>query len=127
MNADGLMNTINMNNEYEVVRITKSIKTLILEIVGGQGPSHIREVHLQVVEFRPDVPQHTVRARLSEMSRTDNLEERLKPFGNGFYGLYEEDKELCSVVSYPGRGPLGGPQLPRKLFRASGQGYHSAV
>jgi hypothetical protein len=89
-----------------VVRI-KSIKTLILEIVGGNGPAHIREVHLQVVEFRPDVPQHTIRARLSEMSRSDNLKERLQPFGNGFYGLYEENKDLCSVVSYPDRGPWG--------------------
>jgi len=90
-----------------VVKITKSIKTLILEIVGGNGPAHIREVHLQVVEFRPDVPQHTIRARLSEMSRSDNLEERLQPFGNGFYGLYEENKDMCSVVSYPDRGPWG--------------------
>jgi hypothetical protein len=90
-----------------VVRITKSIKTLILEIVGGNGPAHIKEVHLQVVEFRPDVPQHSIRARLSEMSHTDNLEERLKPFGNGFYGLYEENKDMCSVVSYPDRGPWG--------------------
>jgi hypothetical protein len=90
-----------------VVKITKSIKTLILEIVGGNGPAHIREVHLQVVEFRPDVPQHTIRARLSEMSRSDNLEERLQPFGSGFYGLYEENKDMCSVVSYPDRGPWG--------------------
>ena len=90
-----------------MVRITKSIKTLILEIVGGQGPSHIKEVHFQVTEFRPDVPQHTVRARLSELSHADNLEERLKAFGNGFYGLYEENKDMCSVVSYPNRGPWG--------------------
>lgn len=90
-----------------MVKITKSIKTLILEIVGGNGPAHIREVHLQVVEFRPDVPQHTIRARLSEMSRSDNLEERLQPFGSGFYGLYEENKDMCSVVSYPDRGPWG--------------------
>ena len=90
-----------------MVGITKSIKTLILEIVGGNGPSHIKEVHLQVVEFRPDVPEHTVRARLSELSRTDNLEERLKAFGNGFYGLYEENKDMCSVVSYLDRGPWG--------------------
>lgn len=101
------MNTINMNNEHEVVRITKSIKTLILEIMGGQGPAHIREVHLQVLEFRPDVPQHTVRARLSEMSRSDDLEEKLQSLGSGFYGLYEEDKNLSSVVSYPDRGPWG--------------------
>lgn len=107
VNADGLMNTINMNNEHEVVRITKSIKTLILEIMGGQGPAHIREVHLQVLEFRPDVPQHTVRARLSEMSRSDDLEEKLQSLGSGFYGLYEEDKNLSSVVSYPDRGPWG--------------------
>jgi len=73
----------------------------------GNGPSHIREVHLQVVEFRPEVPQHTVRARLSEMSRSENLEEKLSSLGNGFYGLYEENKQLCSVVSYPDRGPWG--------------------
>ncbi len=91
----------------EVVKITKTIKTLILEIVGSNGPAHIKEVHLQVVEFRPDVPQHTVRARLSELSHSDNLEERLESFGNGFYGLYEENENLCSVVSYPDRGPWG--------------------
>jgi len=73
----------------------------------NNGPSHIREVHLKVVEFRPEVPQHTVRARLSEMSRSENLEEKLSSFGNGFYGLYEENKQLCSVVSYPDRGPWG--------------------
>ena len=98
---------MNSMNAYEVVKIEKSIKTLILEIVGGNGPSHIKEVHLHVTEFRPDVPQHTVRARLSELSRADNLEERLKAFGNGFYGLYEENQNLCSVVSYPDRGPWG--------------------
>jgi len=90
-----------------VIRIRNAIKTLILEFMTGNGPSHIREVHLQVIEFRPEVPQHTVRARLSEMSRSENLEEKLSPLGNGFYGLYEENKELCSVVSYPDRGPWG--------------------
>lgn len=78
---------------------------MIVETVGGNGPAHIEEVHLQIAEFRPDVPQHTIRARLSEMSRSDDLEECLKYFGNGFYGLYEENEDLCSVVSYPDRGP----------------------
>ncbi|MBW1866579.1 MAG: hypothetical protein JRI38_02380, partial [Deltaproteobacteria bacterium] len=41
------------------------------------------------------------------MSRSDNLEEKLSTFGSGFYGLYNEDKHLCSVVSYPDRGPWG--------------------
>jgi hypothetical protein len=91
----------------EVIKITGTIKTLILEILTGEGPGHIQEIHLQVTELRPEVPQHTVRARLSEMSRSNNLEERLSAFGNGFYGLYEENKELASVVSYPGRGPWG--------------------
>lgn len=90
-----------------MIRIRNAIKTLILEFMTGNGPSHIREVHLQVIEFRPEAPQHTVRARLSEMSRSENLEEKLSPLGNGFYGLYEENKELCSVVSYPDRGPWG--------------------
>ncbi|MGV8081004.1 MAG: hypothetical protein AB2L22_13220 [Syntrophales bacterium] len=109
INAVGSTNTMNFHDKTmnEVVRITKSIKTLILEIVGGNGPAHIKEVHLQVTELRPDVPQHTIRARLSEMSHSDNLEERLQPFGNGFYGLYEENYDLCSVVSYPDRGPWG--------------------
>jgi hypothetical protein len=102
----------------EVVEITQSIKTLILEIVAGKGSSHIREIHLQVTEFRPEVPQHTVRARLSEMARSEDLEEKLKAFGNGFYGLYAENKELCSVVSYPDRGPWGDSR-----YRGNCSGY----
>ena len=101
-----------------MVKIAQSIKTLILEIVLGNGACHIREIHLQVTEFRPEVPQHTVRARLSEMSRSDDLEDRLKAFGNGFYGLYEENKDLCSVVSYPDRGPWGDAN-----YRGNCSGY----
>jgi hypothetical protein len=93
-----------------VIRIAETIKTLILEIIHGDGPSHIQEIHLRVTEFRPEVPQHTVRARLSEMSRSQDLEEKLNPYGNGFYGLYEENLDLCSVVSYPNRGPWGDPK-----------------
>jgi len=94
-------------NPQEVMRIKKLVKTLILECMSGNGPGHIREIHLQVTEFRPEVPQHTVRARLSEMSRSENLEEKLSSFGSGFYGLYEKNNQLCSVVSYPDRGPWG--------------------
>jgi len=85
----------------------QTIKTLILECVGQNDPSHIREIHLKVTGFRPEVPQHTVRARLSEMSRGKDLEEKLESYGSGFYGLYSENKDLCSVVSYPQRGPWG--------------------
>jgi hypothetical protein len=81
-----------------VIKIGKAVKTLILEFVIGNGASHVQEIHVQVAEFRPEVPQHTVRARLSEMSRSPNLEEKLKSFGNGFNGLYEEDKSMSSVV-----------------------------
>ena len=91
----------------EVIKITATIKTLILEFMAGNGTGHIKEIHLRVTEFKPNVPQHTIRARLSEMSRSENLEEKLSVFGSGFYGLYEENKELCSVVSYPDRGPWG--------------------
>jgi hypothetical protein len=41
------------------------------------------------------------------MSRRGSLEEKLKSFGHGFYGLYQENHDLCSVVSYPDRGPWG--------------------
>lgn len=97
---------------------TATIKNLILEFMAGNGPGHIREIHLRVTEFRPEVPQHTVRARLSEMARSDSLEEKLKAFGNGFYGLYEEDQALCSVVSYPDRGPWGNA-----AYRGNCSGY----
>jgi hypothetical protein len=94
-----------------VIKISKSIKILILEFIAGNGSSHIEEIHLRVAEFRPEVPWHTIRARLSEMSRTYNLEEKLSAFGDGFYGLYEENKNLCSVVSYPDRGPWGNQEF----------------
>jgi hypothetical protein len=93
-----------------VIRIAETIKTLILEVIHGEGPSHIQEIHLKVTEFRPEVPQHTVRARLSEMSRSQDLEEKLNAFGNGYYGIYEENLDLCSVASYPDRGPWGDPK-----------------
>ena len=69
-----------------MIKITSTIKTLILEFIAGNGSGHIKEIHLKVTEFRPNVPEHTVRARLSEMSRSDNLEEKLSAFGSGFYG-----------------------------------------
>ena len=93
-----------------MIKIVETIKTLILEIIQGERPIHLQEIHLKVTEFRPEVPQHTVRARLSEMSRSEALEEKLNAYGNGFYGLYEENMELCSIVSYPDRGPWGDPK-----------------
>jgi hypothetical protein len=95
------------------MKIGQTIKTLILEFLESNGAGHLREIHLGVTEFRVEVPQHTVRARLSEMSRSDNLEEKLASLGDGFYGLYEENKDLCSVVSYPDRGPWGNAQYRR--------------
>ena len=85
----------------------QTIKNLILEFVSGNGSGHIQEIHLQIIEIRPEVPQHTIRARLSEMSRSTDLEEKLQAFGEGFYGLYNENEHLSSVVSYPDRGLWG--------------------
>ena len=44
------------------------------------------------------------------MSRSEVLEDKLNAYGNGFYGLYEENLDLCSVISYPDRGPWGDPR-----------------
>ena len=96
-----------------------TIKTLILEFVAGNGPSHIREIHLQVSEIKHDVPEHTVRARLSEMSRAEHLEEKLDAFGNGFYGLYQESEDLCSVCIIPGQRTVGRQQVLGQLHRPS--------
>lgn len=88
------------------------IKELIRQALLQQGACHLKEIHQAVNAQRGQVPQHTVRARLSELARSQHLEEKLKPLGHGFYALYEEDKNLCSLVSYPHRGPWGDPGYP---------------
>lgn len=103
------------------MNISQTIKTLILEYLAGNGASHIREIHLHVKDIRKNVPQHTIRSRLSELSRNRNLEEKLQSFGNGFYGLYDENQNMTSVVSYPDRGPLGRCRVSRELFRPFGK------
>ncbi|WP_419656026.1 hypothetical protein [Desulfosarcina variabilis] len=95
-----------------------TIKHLILEFVSENGSGHIKEIHLQITQIRPEVPQHTIRARLSEMSRTRNLEEKIRTYGDGFYGIYSEIENLNSVVSYPDRGPWGDSS-----YRGNCSGY----
>ena len=81
-----------------------SIRTLVLELVDTKGASHIRELHIEVLERRPGTPEHTVRARLSE-AVSEGLLSRL---GEGFYDVYAEDQDMTSVVSYPERCRLWG-------------------
>ena len=73
-----------------------SIRTLLLEFVDANGASHIRELHIEILRHRPDTPEHTIRARLSE-AVSDGLLDRL---GDGFYDVYAEDEGMTSVVSY---------------------------
>jgi hypothetical protein len=80
-----------------------SIRTLILEFVDANGASHIREMHIEILRQKPDTPEHTIRARLSEAA-SNGLLSRL---GKGFYDIYAEDEDMTSVVSYPNRGPWG--------------------
>jgi hypothetical protein len=81
-----------------------SIRTLLLEFVDANGASHIHEMHIEILRHRPDTPEHTIRARLSE-AVSDGLLGRL---GEGFYDVYAEDEAMTSVVSYPERCPLWG-------------------
>ncbi len=81
-----------------------SIRTLVLEMVDAKGASHIRELHIEVLQRRPGTPEHTVRARLSEAA-SEGLLSRL---GDGFYDVYAEDEAMTSVVSYPNRCSLWG-------------------
>ena len=80
-----------------------SIRTLILEYMGANGASHIREMHIEILRQKPGTPEHTIRARLSE-SVSDGLLNRL---GEGFYDIYAEDEDMTSVASYLDRGPFG--------------------
>ncbi len=81
-----------------------AITTLIIEYLDEHGASHIHEMHIEIMHKKPDVPEHTIRARLSE-AVSDGLLERL---GDGFYDIYAEDEAMTSVVSYPQRCMLFG-------------------
>ncbi len=81
-----------------------SIRTLLLEFVDANGANHLREMHIEVLWHRPDTPERTIRARLSE-AVSDGLLDRL---GNGSYDVYAEDKGVTSVVSHPNRCLLRG-------------------
>lgn len=81
-----------------------STRTLILEFVDTHVASHIRELHIEILRCRPETPEHTIRARLSEAAG-HGLLSRL---GDGFYDVYAEDEDMTSVVSYPNRCPLWG-------------------
>jgi len=91
-----------------------SIRTLLLEFVDSNGASHIREMHIEILRHKPDTPEHTIRARLSE-AVSDCLLDRL---GDGFYDVYAEDEDMTSVVSYPHRCQLWG----RSGFRGNCDG-----
>jgi hypothetical protein len=86
-----------------------SIRTLILEFVDAHGASHIRELHIEILRCRPDTPEHTIRARLSEAA-ADGL---LSQLGEGFYDVYAEEEDMTSVVSYPNRCSLWGDSCYR--------------
>ena len=87
-----------------MVKMTTANRTLILEHVDQHGASHVRELHIEVLQRRPGTPEHIIRARLSE-AVTDGLLNRL---GDGFYDVYAEDEGMTSVVSYPRRCSLWG-------------------
>jgi len=53
-----------------------SIRTMLLEFVDSNGASHIREMHIEILRHKPDTPEHTIRARLSE-AVSDGLLDRL--------------------------------------------------
>ena len=80
-----------------------TIRTLVLEYIDNNGASHIRQMHIEILQRRPNTPEHTIRARLSE-AVSDGILNRL---GDGFYDLYAEDEDMTSVVSYPNRAPFG--------------------
>ncbi len=81
-----------------------SIRTMLLEFVDSNGASHIRELHIEILRHKPDTPEHTIRARLSE-AVSDGLLDRL---GDGFYDVYAGNESMTSVVSYPNRMSLWG-------------------
>jgi hypothetical protein len=45
-------------------KMTQTIENFILAFVSGNGSGHIKEIHLEVMEIRPEVPQDTILPRL---------------------------------------------------------------
>jgi len=81
-----------------------TVRTLLLEYISANGASHIKQLHIEILQRKPGTPEHTIRARLSE-AVSDRLFDRL---GEGFYDVYVEDEAMTSVVSYPNRCSLFG-------------------
>jgi hypothetical protein len=52
-------------------------------------------MHVEVLRVKPGTPEHTIRARLSEVVS----EGVLNRLGDGFYDIYAEDEGMTSVVS----------------------------
>ena len=97
-----------------------TIRTLVLEYVDKNGASHIHEMHIEILQRRPNTPEHTIRARLSE-AVSEGILNRL---GEGFYDIYVEDESMTSVVSYPVRcNQWGSPKYrgncDGRLFKKS--------
>jgi len=86
-----------------------TIRTLVLEYVDKNGASHIHEMHIEILQRKPNTPEHTIRARLSE-AVSEGLLSRL---GEGFYDIYAEEEDMTSVVSYPVRCKQWGRQSYR--------------
>ena len=103
-NVHDMSRSVRSPLQREPASSTPGILTLILEYVDTNGASHIRELHIQVLQRKPGTPEHTVRARLSE-AVADGALNRL---GEGFYDVYAEDEGMTSVVSYPNRCSLWG-------------------
>ena len=81
-------------------------------------------MHIEILRHKPDTPEHTIRARLSE-AVSDGLLDRL---GDGFYDVYAEDEGMTSVVSYPREvHALGRFTVPGQLRRPAYQGPCPAV
>ena len=92
-----------------------SIRTLMLEMVDQNGASHIRELHIEILRDRPDTPEHTIRARLSEAEpgATLTLVGRAR----------DEDGSSSVVIALVGGpgddpAPVGAESEPEALRRA---------
>ena len=78
------------------------------------GARRIRGMHIEILRHKPDTPEHTIRARLSE-AVSDGLLGRL---GGGFDDVYAEDEGMTSDVSYPNRCSLFGDAAERFLAKS---------
>ena len=70
--------------------LNTSTRNLILKFLDINGASHIREMHIEILQHKPGTPEHSIRVRLSE-AVSQGFFNRME---DGFCDVYAEEEAM---------------------------------